>query len=418
LLPRRLVLLAALVATLLGASSAAAAGGSIAFIRQANIWIANPDGTGAKQLTSDGVAGTSEYTTVSAAKGSGAPLLGYLKGGALGTIRADGTAANQLAFPVAEARSGSNADIDYSGQRLTYSWRGSGFYQGVGENIDGSGFFSFGHNAVFTTTWADTNGTVLYSEFYITGGYPPPAPCEPKSYHLTIEVPASATKTYICRPGFDLQYPDVSADFTKVAVSVFPDNDFTPSDSRIGVLPMDATSTVTTYVTPAGMTALKPDWSPDGAMIAFASDNATIWTVPATGGTPVKILDNASEPAWTPYAATADGGGTTGGGTTGGGTTGGGTTGGGTTGGGATGATGGTRQTCPGSVVSHARCLAARAYVKALSLCAARHGKARTACRHKAQVAHRRAVALANCQSIKNTKKRAACIQRARKISS
>jgi Tol biopolymer transport system component len=60
-----------------------------------------------------------------------------------------------------------------------------------------------------------------------------------------------------------------------------------------------------------------PQWSPDGARIAFGRMNdyglTEIWTVPALGGTPRKILTDATDAAWSPdgrslaYVNLADG---------------------------------------------------------------------------------------------------------------
>jgi hypothetical protein len=306
LLPRRLVLLAALAATLVGASSAAAAGGSIAFIREANIWIANPDGSGARQLTTDG-AGASAYTTVSAAKGT--PLLAYLHGGAPGTIGADGTANHQLPFPNREPRNSASIHIDAVGQRLTWVTNEVGATYGVGLNVDGSSPVIFGTGAVFNTTWDDNQGTALYSsDDYNCDGV--------LHNHLTIETPKADNGTnmpnpgtYICSSGLSFYYPDVSPNLQQIAVTVDTNAALIgdPTNQIMVLANTPATSGGTT-ITPSGLGATKPNWSPDGTTIAFQGTGGTIWTVPATGGTPVKILDNAASPAWTPYSPTATGG--------------------------------------------------------------------------------------------------------------
>ncbi len=52
----------------------------------------------------------------------------------------------------------------------------------------------------------------------------------------------------------------------------------------------------------------RPRWSPDGARIAYARLNDwgqwDIWVVPALGGTPRKLLSNATDPAWSPDGST------------------------------------------------------------------------------------------------------------------
>jgi serine/threonine protein kinase/WD40 repeat protein len=48
----------------------------------------------------------------------------------------------------------------------------------------------------------------------------------------------------------------------------------------------------------------RPHWSPDGSKISYSRLNESglwdVWTVPALGGTPRKLLTNASEAAWSP----------------------------------------------------------------------------------------------------------------------
>jgi len=47
-----------------------------------------------------------------------------------------------------------------------------------------------------------------------------------------------------------------------------------------------------------------PSWSPDGSTIAFARLNESgvwdVWVVPALGGTPRRVIPNATDPAWSP----------------------------------------------------------------------------------------------------------------------
>jgi hypothetical protein len=66
----RLIATAVVVTALAIPATSSAATGSIAFLREGNVWLAAPDGSGAHQLTTAG-----GYLFVSAAKGSGSPLL-------------------------------------------------------------------------------------------------------------------------------------------------------------------------------------------------------------------------------------------------------------------------------------------------------------------------------------------------------
>jgi hypothetical protein len=73
-----------------------------------------------------------------------------------------------------------------------------------------------------------------------------------------------------------------------------------------------------TQITPANSGDEFPDFSPEGNEIAFQGPGNTIYTVPASGGTPTEILTNASVPAWSPYppggAGSTGGSGSAGGG--------------------------------------------------------------------------------------------------------
>jgi dipeptidyl aminopeptidase/acylaminoacyl peptidase len=60
-------------------------------------------------------------------------------------------------------------------------------------------------------------------------------------------------------------------------------------------------------VTSGSATDADPAWSPDGSLIAFtrrSADGPAIWTVPAEGGTPVRLLRKASDPSWAPDGLT------------------------------------------------------------------------------------------------------------------
>jgi hypothetical protein len=169
---------------------------------------------------------------------------------------------------------------------------------------------------VFNTTWDDSNGTALYSSYDYN------CPAGVHHNHLTIETPKADNGTnspnpgtYICNSGLSFYYPDVSLNLQQVAVTADTDGALIgdPTNQIMVLANTPATGGGTT-ITASGLGATKPNWSPDGTTIAFQGTGGAIWTVPATGGTPVKILDNAASPAWTPYSATAPSGGGGGGG--------------------------------------------------------------------------------------------------------
>jgi dipeptidyl aminopeptidase/acylaminoacyl peptidase len=60
-------------------------------------------------------------------------------------------------------------------------------------------------------------------------------------------------------------------------------------------------------ITSGSATDADPAWSPDGSQIAFtrrSGGGPAIWTVPAVGGTPVRLLRKASDPTWAPDGLT------------------------------------------------------------------------------------------------------------------
>jgi len=90
---RRSVTLAiALTAALLACGSASAS--SIFFLRNDNIWVANPDGSDAQAVTTNGTA-SDPYDFVSSAKSGTAPPIGFHMGGGsasmYGTLDPDGS---------------------------------------------------------------------------------------------------------------------------------------------------------------------------------------------------------------------------------------------------------------------------------------------------------------------------------------
>ena len=102
---------------------ARATSGSIAFLRAGNIWLAAPDGSAAHQLTTDG-----GYQFVSAAKGSGSPLLGFEQltssgVSTYGVISAAGGSPQQVATSIQPREPYADAELDAAGDKLVYSGR-------------------------------------------------------------------------------------------------------------------------------------------------------------------------------------------------------------------------------------------------------------------------------------------------------
>jgi len=295
-----------------GPAVAAAASGSIAFIREHNIWIAAPDGSNARQLTSAG-----DYEFVSAAKGAGASLLGFSELTGSGTTYGVQSAAGGSPQPLSTKSQPSDplfdANLDAAGDKLSYVWQlydpnVPGKYTPVFAvaNVNGTPNSEGGGFGVQDTGFADPGGeTVIWSGLVrgAFGSYNMDG-CEEGQVGLAVETPAaeggpnnSQPTEVICPAGDATTQPSVSPDGTMIAATVAP--------SGGGASTIDLFAKVNaapgTALTAPALSATEPDWSPDGTQIAFAGAGNTIWTVSSQGGTPTQILTNATRPAWTPY---------------------------------------------------------------------------------------------------------------------
>lgn len=308
------ILAISLLATLAALMPATASAESIVFLREGNIWRANADGSGQVQITSDGSEASGTYDELSAAKGSGAPLLGFRKGLEFGVIDADGTGERMLGLQ--SGMPDTSASLSPSGQTLAYEAQeyGAGLWFDVGMTADVASATNSMNYGFFVQweTFANASGSeVLLSQLgeYEAGA----AHCvdaEGNEYFQLAYVEVSQNpgvqKQTICKASADedLESPTMSPDFTKLAVSVSHHAGGTPAE--IVVFPRDGTGEGKA-ITPQ-MGARYPAWSVDGETIAFEVDRGSehaIYTVPATGGTPKKVIEDATRPEWTPYGGSS-----------------------------------------------------------------------------------------------------------------
>ncbi len=324
----------ALGVALVGASEAQAS--SIFFIRSGEIWVANPNGSGARQVTSDGGSGQ-PYVWVSAAKGS-KPILAYLRdnttGGSprqlFGTMNPDGTGStvnpdNSPNMQPLAASEGLTTSIDAAGDRV--AWPKSylspisfayTYFAAYSVGVDGTNEAHLLTAAATHVTFGDPSGqTLLFGD--LSGGYNTlPAGCVSNAAHFVLvrQAPAPTggqpgTPTFYCASGgADLTQPALRADGQMIAAVQGG------SPGSIVTIPIGGTATggagsPVMQVTPAGVTGDYPDFSPDGTQIAFQGAGSTIDTVSASGGTPTQVLTNATSPAFSPYTLPGGGGGST-----------------------------------------------------------------------------------------------------------
>lgn len=325
------------------AAAATAQASSIFFIRSGEIWVANPDGSGAKQVTSDGGSGQ-PYVWVSAAKGS-SPILAYLRdntaGGSpqqvYGTINPDGTgsAVNPDNYPNMQPYAipwGTMVSIDPAGDRVSWPSSRASFvigytyYYAFSVGVNGTGETHLDTADAQHVTFGDPAGqTLLFQD--LTSGYTGlPSSCVSSGVHsvLVHQTPAPTSGTpgtpafYCASGGADLTEPALRPDGQAI-VAV---QGGTPGSIVTIPIGGTATSSAVSPIAATGVTGTNPDFSPDGTQIAFEGTGSTIDTVPAGGGTASQILTSATSPAWSPYSLPGSGSNGGGGGGGGGGGTG------------------------------------------------------------------------------------------------
>jgi hypothetical protein len=123
---------------------------------------------------------------------------------------------------------------------------------------------------------------------------------------------------YYCPAGnTDLFQPALSPDGQTIVAQALttPNTGSNPSlpsgQPRLVTFPVSAaasgaTPTPLTFLTPDGLGAGRPDFSPDGTQVAFSGPDG-VYVMPAGGGTPQRVLTDASNPAWSPYTLPSQG---------------------------------------------------------------------------------------------------------------
>ncbi len=319
---------------------ASADASSIFFIRDGQVWVANPDGSGQRQIATGGSAGDPPFKTIAANKG-GAPIIAWQRSfpNSFGTMQPDGSgyALNAYNDNMHGTLPTATVGLDVAGDRMSYalghnSFSGASVYGPHSIRTDGSepraiatdGFG--GASSSVGVTFGDPAGnSLLFDTETSNYGGEAPSACSNSSHILVRQVPQPTESSdanahpdafYCGESGIDLFRPALRPDGGLIAAQAQNDPDH-PGDPnlasghpRIVTLPIGgaagAAPSPVTFLTADGLDATEPDFSPDGGTIAFTGPDG-IYTVPAAGGSVVKIIDNGIYPAWSPYSLPGSG---------------------------------------------------------------------------------------------------------------
>ena len=331
---RRFVAATGVIAVMLSlAAPAPAAASSIFFIRAGNIWVAAPDGTDQTQLTSHG--GSPPYVAVASSKQGSQPVIAWERSfpNSFGTIHANGTglALNPGNGQMAGDSPTRTVSLDASGERLAFAWGHQTIFGAVsgpqsiginGSSLQEIGADGFGGGSSSVgVTFGDTAGSsLLFDTLTSDYGGESPSSCAHSAYELVRQVPNPAGSDnanahplafYCAGAGINLLEPALRRDGQLIVASAQNDTseatnpNLASGKPRLVTIPLPGGAGATdaspiAFITPDGLSAVNPDFSPDGTEVAFAGPDG-IYVVPAGGGQPHKIIDNASYPAWSPY---------------------------------------------------------------------------------------------------------------------
>ena len=306
---------------------------SLVYVKDYNVWLANPDGTGARQLTTDGFKelpyespSQADDGTILAGRGLKFVKLdrqGHQIGPLLPSILV-GKPANALAVGPFDPK------LSPDGHQLVY-WIGTW-----------SSWFDYGTS----TTWTDPQDAVIWqdadsgAQLGFAMFYKKPSWLQ-DSRHALLSQPGNRLAAQIVSSAVGASHNDVTHVFTdsdsKPAGEYYSqdvgDPELTPAGDKLVALRGANAETIRFYDMrggrpvvsacglgePVGGSVADPTWAPDGSAVAWAEGDG-VWTTPVgaldstdcSWAQPHRIIAGASQPDWgpadvTPAAAQAPG---------------------------------------------------------------------------------------------------------------
>lgn len=317
-------ILAFTLACLLSASTCAQAS-SIFFVRNGNIWAANPDGSAAVQVTTDGTP-SNPYDFVASAKT--AAVLAFHRGGngasQFGTLKSNGAGMTVNTYNASmEVANQFFTRLDAAGDRMTWAQkRHTADLQYFADSVgaDGSApqeiYHAAGTMNARNVTFGDPAGSsLLFTDLGTNYSIGRSEVCHATDSYTDVLVlqrpvardsgPAPDPTSVYCADNTILSAPALSPNGATIAAQA--DSTSAGSSGQIVTIPLGGGVTSASAqsplkaLTPANSGETLPDFSPDGSQIVFQGPGATIDTVSTSGGPATQILTNASVPAWSPY---------------------------------------------------------------------------------------------------------------------
>jgi hypothetical protein len=314
--------LGAVAAVLVCAGSAQAS--SLVYIKDYNVWLANPDGTGEHQLTTDGFKELPYESPSQADDGT------VLAGRGLKFVKLDRQGKQIGLFPSILVGKPANAlAVGPFDPKLSPDGHGLVYWIGTW-----STWFDYGTS----TTWTDPQDAVIWqdadtgSQLGFTMFYEEPSWLQ-DSRHALLSQPGNRLAAQIVVGAVGGSHNDVTAVFTdsdsKPAGEYYSqdvgDPELTPAGDKLVALRGASAETIRFYDTrsgrpvvsacglgdPVGGSAADPTWAPDGNAVAWAEGDG-IWSTPVgaldsadcSWGQPHRIIAGASQPDWGPAEVT------------------------------------------------------------------------------------------------------------------